>query len=91
MEQRRAFVDGTLNNIPAEAFEYRLGNRSALDWVVDQYQVSTDKHSGITSDPNRYSDDERYIVDLVERVVRVSIETVAIVKALPGFSNPTRT
>ncbi len=72
----------TLRGIPAEAFEYRLGNRSALDWVIDQYQVSTDKRSGITRDPNGYSDDERYIVDLVERVVRVSVETVGIVREL---------
>src|SRR5687767_4304513 len=48
----------TLVGIPPEAFEYRLGNRSALDWVIDQYQVTTDKRSGITSDPNR-EDDER--------------------------------
>ena len=75
----------TLRGIPAEAFEYRLGNRSALDWVIDQYQVSTDKRSGITSDPNGYSDDERYIVDLVERVVRVSVETVGIVNSLKAL------
>jgi predicted helicase len=72
----------TMKGIPAEAFEYRLGNRSALDWVIDQYQVSTDKRSGISSDPNGYSDDERYIVDLVEKVVRVSVETVQLVKGL---------
>ncbi len=72
----------TLKGIPPETFEYRLGNRSALDWVIDQYQVSTDKRSGITSDPNGYSDDERYIVNLVERVVRVSLETVQIVRGL---------
>jgi predicted helicase len=72
----------TLRGIPAAAFEYRLGNRSALDWVIDQYQVSTDKRSGITSDPNGYSEDERYIVNLVERVVRVSVETAAIVREL---------
>ncbi|MBZ0282145.1 MAG: hypothetical protein K8L97_15500 [Anaerolineae bacterium] len=76
----------TLKNIPAEAFEYRLGNRSALEWIVDQYQVSTDKRSGITSDPNRYSPDPRYIVDLVERVVRVSVETAHIVANLPPFT-----
>jgi predicted helicase len=68
--------------IPPEVFEYRLGNRSALDWVIDQYQVSTDKRSGITSDPNR-PDDPEYIVRLVRQVVRVSIETVRIVRALP--------
>ncbi len=73
----------TLAGIPPEAFEYRLGNRSALEWVIDQYQVKTDARSGITSDPNR-AGDERYIVDLVGRVVRVSVETVRIVNSLPG-------
>ena len=50
--------------------------------MIDQYQVKEDKRSGITSDPNR-ADDPRYIVDLVGRVVRVSLETVGIVKRLP--------
>ncbi|MCC6613210.1 MAG: N-6 DNA methylase [Anaerolineae bacterium] len=73
----------TLRGIPAAAFDYRLGNRSALDWIIDQYRVKTDKRSGITSDPNRYSEDEQYIVKLVGRVARVSVDTVAIVKGLP--------
>jgi predicted helicase len=60
----------------------RLGNRSALEWVVDQYQVAQDKRSGVRSDPNR-ADDEEYIVRLVGQVVRVSVETVKIVAALP--------
>jgi predicted helicase len=72
----------TLAGIPAETFQYRLGNRSALDWVIDQYQVSEDKRSGIRSDPNR-ADDAEYIVRLVGQVVRVSIETVRIVVGLP--------
>jgi len=72
----------TLADIPPEAFAYRLGNRSALEWVIDQYQVTTDKRSGITSDPNR-EDEPRYIVDLVGRVIQVSVETVRIVAALP--------
>ncbi|MGO8788590.1 MAG: type ISP restriction/modification enzyme [Terriglobia bacterium] len=50
----------TLGGIPPETFEYRLGNRSALEWVIDQYQVTEDKHSGIRSDPNR-PDDPEYI------------------------------
>jgi predicted helicase len=75
----------TLAGIPPAAFEYRLGNRSALDWVIDQYQVSTDKRSGITSDPNR-DDDPEYIVRLVGQVIRVSMETVAIVNALPDYA-----
>jgi predicted helicase len=72
----------TLAGIPPETFEYRLGNRSALEWVVDQYRVTEDERSGIKSDPNR-EDDPQYIVRLVGQVVRVSIETVRIVGSLP--------
>ena len=71
----------TLSGIPPEVFEYRLGNRSALDWIVDQYQVSTDKRSGITNDPNR-ADVPQYIVRLVGHVITVSVETVKIVGSL---------
>ena len=74
----------TLGGIPPETFEYRLGNRSALEWVIDQYQVTEDKHSGIRSDPNR-PDDPEYIVRLVGQVIYVSLETVRIVKALPAI------
>ena len=77
----------TLSGIPPAVFEYRLGNRSALEWVIDQYQVSTDKRSGITSDPNR-EDDPEYIVRLVGQVVRVSLETVKIVGGLPKDFEP---
>ena len=71
-----------LAGIPPETFQYRLGNRSALEWVIDQYQVKQDKRSGIRSDPNR-ADDEEYIVRLMGQVIRVSLETVRIVAALP--------
>ena len=74
----------TLGGIPPETFEYRLGNRSALEWVIDQYQVTEDKHSGIRSDPNR-ADDPEYIVRLVGQVIRVSLETVKLVKSLPAL------
>ncbi len=67
----------TLKGIPSEAFEYRLGNRSALEWIIDQYQISTDKRSGITNDPNR-EDDPQYILRLIRKIVFVSLETVAI-------------
>ncbi len=77
----------TLAEIPAEVLEYRLGNRSALEWVIDQYQVSQDKQSGIKSDPNR-ADDPEYIVRLVGQVVRVSVETVKIVRGLPAEFEP---
>ncbi|HEV2730927.1 MAG TPA: type ISP restriction/modification enzyme, partial [Terriglobales bacterium] len=74
----------TLSGIPPAAYEYRLGNRSALEWVVDQYQVSTDKRSGTTNDPNR-ADDQEYIVRLIGRVISVSPETVKIVNNLPSL------
>ncbi len=74
----------TLKGIPPETFEYRLGNRSALEWVIDQYQVSTDKRSGIVNDPNR-ADDPEYIVRLIGQVITVSLETMKIVNALPPF------
>jgi len=71
-----------LGPIPPECFAYRLGNRSALEWVLDQYQVSEDKRSGIVSDPNRIGDEEDYIVRLLRRVVTVSVETVRLVNEL---------
>ncbi len=75
----------TLSGIPAECFAYRLGNRSALEWVVDQYQVKIDKRSGIVSDPNR-EDEPEYIVRLVGRVITVSVETVKLVERLAEVS-----
>ncbi|MFH1560308.1 MAG: type ISP restriction/modification enzyme, partial [Chloroflexota bacterium] len=73
----------TLGGIPPEVFEYRLGNRSALEWIIDQYQVKTDKRSGIVTDPNR-TDDPEYIVRLIGKVITVSLETVKVVESLPA-------
>lgn len=73
----------TLFGIPANVDDYKLGNRSALDWIVDQYQVSVDKRSGIKNDPNR-ADDPTYIVRLIKKVVTVSVETVKLVTELKG-------
>ena len=67
----------TLDGIPPDqAFDYRLGNRSALEWIIDQYRVKTDKRSGIVNDPNR-ADDPQYIVGLIGKVISLSLETVA--------------
>jgi hypothetical protein len=77
----------TLSEIPKETYDYRLGNRSALEWVIDQYQVSTDRRSGITNNPNR-EDDPQYIVRLIGQVITVSLETVKIVKELPELRIP---
>ncbi len=73
----------TLRGIPAEADEYVVNGKPAVDWIVDRYQVSTDPDSGILNDPNKWSDDPRYIVDLFKRVARVSVESARIVRGLP--------
>ena len=72
----------TLDGIPAETYDYKLGNRSALEWVVDQYRVKVDRRSGIVNDPNREAE-PRYIVDLIASVITVSLKTVEIVNGLP--------
>ena len=68
----------TIEGIPAETFDYRLGTRSAVEWVVERYRVTTDKRSGIVNDPN-CADDAKAIVRLIGQVVSVSVKTVEIV------------
>ena len=67
---------------------YRLGNRSALEWVIDQYRVSTDPRSGIVNDPNR-PDDPKYILRLIGQVITVSLETQRMIATLPSLNFPT--
>jgi len=71
----------TLRGIPPKVFEYQLGSRCALEWVIEQYRVSTDKRSGILNDPNR-DDEPDYILKLIRKVITVSLETVEIVEKL---------
>ena len=75
-----------LHHIPLEAYEYIVNGKPALEWIMERYQLTRDKDSGITNNPNHWSEDPRYIVDLVKRIVRVSMETVAIVKSLPPLN-----
>ena len=77
----------TLEGIPPETFDYKLGNRSALEWVIDQYRVSRDEEGNIASDPNRL-DDEQYIVRLIGQVITVSLETLKVVKGFPEITAP---
>ncbi len=76
----------TIRGIPFAAYDYVVNGKSAIEWVMDRYQVTTNKDSGIVNDPNKWleeSGDERYIVDLVLKVVTVSMETQKIVSTLP--------
>ena len=75
----------TLSQIPLEAYEYIVNGKSALEWIMERYKVTKDKDSGIINDPNHWSENPRYIVDLVKRIVRVSLETVKIVNSLPAL------
>jgi endonuclease and methylase llaGI len=77
--------DLTISNIPEKAYEYVVNGRSAIEWIIDQYQVKTDKKSGITDDPNDYSDDEKYIFNLLLRIINVSVQTVDLINSLPKF------
>lgn len=87
----------TLAGIPEAVQRYRLGNRSALEWVVDQYRVETDDAGIVTSDCNAWGDeltppDPHYVVRLIKQVVAVSLETMKIVDGLPkDFGGPPRT
>ena len=77
--------DITISNIPEKAYEYVVNGRSAIEWIMDQYQVKTDNKSGITDDPNDYSEDEKYIFNLLLRIINVSIQTVDLINSLPKF------
>lgn len=76
----------TLERVPAEVYEYMLGPRSAIDWLIDRYQIKVDKKSGIINDPNDWATEyakPRYILDLIKRLTTVSVRTVELVSQLP--------
>lgn len=75
--------DITITNIPEKAYEYMVNGRSIIDWIIDQYQVKVDKKSGIVDDPNNYSDDEKYIFNLLLSIINVSIQTIDLINSLP--------
>ena len=77
--------DITISNMPEKAYEYVVNGRSAIEWIIDQYQIKTDIKSGITDDPNDYSDDEKYIFNLLLRIINVSLRTVDLINSLPKF------
>lgn len=78
----------TVKGIPEEAYDYMVNGKSAIEWVMDRYQVTKDKVSAIVDDPNdwcREHNDPAYILNLLKRVIRVSMETVKIVGGLPSL------
>jgi predicted helicase len=78
--------DIKLSGIPLEAYEYEINGRSAIEWVMDRYQISTDKDSGLINNPNDWceeTEDAEYILNLIKKITTVSIETIKIVNKLP--------
>lgn len=76
----------TLSDIPEKAYHYVVNGKSAVEWIMERYQVKTDKKSGITNDPNNWAEEvgnPRYILDVLLSVINVSVQTVDIVDGLP--------
>jgi predicted helicase len=76
-----------IENIPAVAYEYQVNGKSAIEWVMERYAITTHKESGIRNDPNDWAAEvgnPRYILDLLLSVIRLSVETVEVVRGLPG-------
>ena len=76
----------TISNIPLRAYQYTVNGKSAIEWIMERYQVKTDKKSGIKNDPNDWAEEagnERYILDLLLSIINVSVQTVGIVDTLP--------
>lgn len=79
----------TIHNIPAEAYDYVVNGKSAIEWVMERYAVTIHKDSGIKNDPNLWSREQgrpRYILDLLLSIIHVSVETQRIVAELPKLT-----
>ena len=76
----------TISRIPESAHDYKLGSRSAIDWILERYQIMTHKDSQIINNPNDWAeehDNPTYIFDLLQRIITVSMRTNEIVDGLP--------
>jgi len=77
----------TISNIPAQAYEYVVNGKSAIEWIIERYQISTHKETGIVNNPNHWATETgnpRYILDLLLSIINVSVQTVEIVNSLPN-------
>ena len=80
----------TIENIPAKAYEYIVNGKPAVEWIMERYQIKTDKDSGITNDPNLYAEETGrpdYILNLLLSVIALSVKTQEIVDSLPDLHN----
>lgn len=75
--------DIVITDIPERAYEYVVNGKPAIEWIIDQYQVKKDKKSGIVDDPNEFSDNPKYIFNLLLSIINVSMQTMDLVESLP--------
>ena len=80
--------DITIENIPQEAYNYIINGKSAIEWIMERYAVTIDKNSKIVNDPNQWSENPRYVLDLLLRIIQMSLETLKIVNKLPKLNLP---
>ena len=80
--------DITIENIPQEAYNYVINGKSAIEWIMERYAVTIDKNSKIVNDPNQWSENPRYVLDLLLRIIQMSLETLKIVNKLPKLNLP---
>ncbi|HDK3208788.1 TPA: helicase [Staphylococcus aureus] len=78
-------TDITVTNIPNKVYNYIVNGKPAIEWIIDQYNVSIDKKSGILDDPNEFSEDPNYILNLLLSVITVSMKTLGLIDILPDF------
>jgi len=79
----------TVANIPEKAYEYIVNGKSAIEWIMERYQITTHKDSGVTNNPNDWATETgnpKYILDLLLSIINVSVQTVDIVEALPKLN-----
>lgn len=78
-------TDITVTNIPNKVYNYIVNGKPAIEWIIDQYNVSIAKKSGILDDPNEFSEDPNYILNLLLSVITVSMKTLGLIDKLPDF------
>lgn len=79
----------TINGIPKKAYEYVVNGKPAIEWLMERYAITTDSKSGITNDPNDWAKeqgDEKYILNLLLRIINLSLKSVEIIESLPKLN-----
>ena len=76
----------SITEIPLKAYDYIVNGRSAIEWIMERYKITTNKDSGITNDPNDWAKEHnnpKYIYNLLLSIINLSIKSVDIIDSLP--------